>query len=78
MEVVSSFLEKKFKKKNVLFLMGSFVSAPVWQLVTCAPPPSKAFEIEYRDERVNYAGVCLSWFCSTCTVIPPPTFMSPN
>jgi hypothetical protein len=45
MEVVSSFLEINFKKKNVLFLMGSIVIAPVWQLVTCAPPLSKAFEI---------------------------------
>jgi len=39
--------------------MGSFVIAPVWQLVTCAPPPSKAFEIEYRDERVK---LCRSLF----------------
>jgi len=39
--------------------MGSIVIAPVWQLVTCAPPPSKAFEIEYRDEG---AKLCRSLF----------------
>jgi hypothetical protein len=39
--------------------MGSIVIAPVWQLVTCARPPSKAFEIEYRDEGVK---LCRSLF----------------